>query len=72
MYNYNLFENSAECPNFDNAIKYASLWLDTDYPLYRTFAVNACNECLLSEYSDLSKDNQKRIVSTWNLIKKAD
>ncbi len=67
-YNWNLWENSEICPNFDNMLKYAELWLDTDIVRYKEFALNACVECLNTEYSALSKDNQQTVIYLYNQL----
>ena len=71
MYNWNLFENSEICLNYDECMKYAEMWIDTNYDVYREKAYQFSIESLLSEFSSLSKENQKRLLKINKMTKTA-
>ena len=72
LYNWNVFENSAYCPNFETAVKYSEMYLDSGNQEYRLKAFYTAAESILSEYSSLTKENQLELLTIYNLVKTAE
>ena len=69
MYNWNVFENSEYCPNYENALKYSEMYLDSSNSEYRQKAFNSAYESILSEYSSLTKEKQLELIAIYNMVK---
>lgn len=72
MYNWNIFENSEYCPNYESAIKYYEMYLDSGNSEFRLKAFNTAAESILSEYSSLTKENQLELITIYNMVKTAE
>lgn len=69
LYNWNVFENSEYHPIFDNVVKYSELYLDTTLSRFKEIALTAAVNCLLSEYSSLTKTEQRQLLDIHNMLK---
>lgn len=69
MYNWNIFENSEYCPNYESAMKYFEMYFNTNNQEYKRKSFEFTTTCLLSEFSALSKENQNNILTVYSYVR---